>query len=352
MIWNSEIADAVRQSQFVSLFMMLRAASTLSKTNDNREARLCSAVLGNQAASWSRPLSKSRNSWFVRVKMFFFGIRFTNRRYSSYREPFANGEGNITVQVQRKNKFPATDQNYKGRYLLVADSDIDCLFYTSILLQRFGYYPHIAKTAHEAFIAATTATPSLIITALDLTDLNGLDFIRLLRKNSGSSDIPCIALRKQNDSVDEHHCFSAGAAGCLTKPVSAEVLYHAVQTAIETTCRTTIRIQTVQVVKVQNSPSDKHSLVIHSANISENGVFLKTCEPEPLNTRLFLKLNLNGQIIAAEALVVYHTAVDMNHPEPGMGLKFIQITPRDREIVRRFIKAETSQDCIVRVQPW
>jgi len=124
------------------------------------------------------------------------------------------------------------DKDGKSRYLLVVDSDVDDLFFTAMLLERFGYYLHIARTAREAFIAAATATPSLIITALDLSDLSGLHLIQLLKKNAGTLDIPFIILRRPSDLLKENQCFSAGAARCLNKPVSAEVLYQAVQIAI------------------------------------------------------------------------------------------------------------------------
>jgi two-component system chemotaxis response regulator CheY len=170
---------------------------------------------------------------------------------------FVKSGRNVLVYKQEENDvLKDPDQYCKSRYILVADSHIDSLFYTSILLQRFGYYPHIAKTAREAFIAATTATPSLIITALDLADLSGLDFIRLLRKNFTVSNIPFITLRKADDFIEEHQCFSAGAAGCLTKPVSAEILYRVVQKAIETAQGATIRIRVIQNKKAQHAPPD------------------------------------------------------------------------------------------------
>jgi len=124
------------------------------------------------------------------------------------------------------------DKDGKGRYFLVVDGDVDDLFYTAMLLKQFEYYPHIVKTAREAFIAATAATPSLIITALDLSDLNGLNLIQILRMNVGTLDLPFIILRRPGDLIEERQCFNAGAAHCLVKPVSAEALYQAVQTAI------------------------------------------------------------------------------------------------------------------------
>jgi CheY-like chemotaxis protein len=127
-----------------------------------------------------------------------------------------------------------SDQRSTGRYLLVVDSDIDNLIYTSMLLQGFAYHPHIAKTAREAFLAVNIAKPALIIAALDIADLHGLDLMRLLKKNIGTVDIPFILLRKPTDTINENQCSTAGAVNCLTKPISAEELYHAVRNALST----------------------------------------------------------------------------------------------------------------------
>jgi two-component system, OmpR family, KDP operon response regulator KdpE len=150
-----------------------------------------------------------------------------------------------------------SDQQRTGRYLLVVDSDMDNLIYTSMLLQKFSYHPHIAKTAKEAFLAVNTAKPALIIATLDLVDLNGLDLIRLLRKNLGTIEIPCIILKKTADSTSENQCFDAGAVDCLTKPVSAEKLYHAVRNALSTAETREIYSHKEKISALKNNP--KHN---------------------------------------------------------------------------------------------
>ena len=134
--------------------------------------------------------------------------------------------------MSNHNNSIALSQNCNGSYLLLVDSDIDDLFYTSILLRRFNYRLHIAKTAREAFIAATTTKPALIVVALDLIDLSGLNFIHVLKKNVSTLDIPIITLRSREAEISDEDCLSAGAFCCLPKPISAEALYRAVQTAM------------------------------------------------------------------------------------------------------------------------
>src|SRR4030065_2578405 len=80
----------------------------------------------------------------------------------------------------------------RSHSLLIVDSDAQSLVYMSMLLQRFDFRTETAKTAREAFASATTAIPSLIITALSLKDMNGLNLITQLRKNPKTTNIPFI----------------------------------------------------------------------------------------------------------------------------------------------------------------
>jgi CheY-like chemotaxis protein len=234
----------------------------------------------------------------------------------------------------------------KKHSLLIVDSDAQNLLYISMLLQRFDYQTDTAKTAREAFASATLTIPSLIITALGLKDMNGLNLIKLLRKNPKTTNIPFIALRNQEDAVGEQYCFSAGAVDCLVKPVSAELLYRAVQGGLEDKPRATMRIRTIQPVKVGTIPFDGRE-GMYTLDLSERGIFLRTSKSAPENTLLSCRINLSGTIIAAEAKVIY-TCPPCKGPyhEPGMGLQFTYVSQNDLELLRNFIRTEVTRGIV------
>ena len=70
-------------------------------------------------------------------------------------------------------------------------------------------------------------------------------------------------------------------------------------------------------------------------------MFLRTWSPAALNTRLSLQIDLNGRIVPLEAAVLYsdRTGMGQDH-EPGMGLGFVRIEPKDQECIRQFIMHE------------
>lgn len=241
-------------------------------------------------------------------------------------------------------KNAASDQSdKKSRFLLVVDSDANNLYYTSMLLQRFNYQIKAVATAAEALVLAEVAAPSLIITALGLRDMHGLDLIRRLKQDPGIAGVPFIALLRQGNLIQERRCFELGATDCLGQPVSPDLLFRAVQAAVETTPRAYIRIRTQLPVTVNNLQIDRPGGACVSV-LSERGMFLRTTSMAAVNTRLSFELALNDVFITAEAVVLYSYPTGGGpYHEPGMGLEFVWIAPRDRELIRQFIRNEVTR---------
>jgi CheY-like chemotaxis protein len=231
----------------------------------------------------------------------------------------------------------------KSRYLLLVDSDANNLFYLSMLLQRLNYQIYSAKTAGEAIEMATAVAPSLVVTSLDLQDMSGLRLVQQLRTDPSIADVPFIALVRQGDLIGEKQSFELGATDSLHQPISPESLYRAVQAAVETTPRTNIRIRTRLLVMVNNLPLDYNEGTCVT-ELSERGMFLRTTAPVAVNTHLSLQFDLGHALIAVEAVVVYSSLTGGGTiSEPGMGLEFVRITQKDRDLIRRFIRSEVTQ---------
>lgn len=241
---------------------------------------------------------------------------------------------NVTPNIQER----------KSRFLMVVDSDADSRSYLCSLLQRFNYPSFSAETAKDAIETATTAVPLLVVTSLHLKDMDGYDFIRLLKEHPKTADVPVIAVNKQEDLAVRKRCLDLGAVGCLYHPMSAEALYRIVQVAIEKNPRACMRIQTNQPVKVIDTRHD--SLYgAYTLDLSEHGMFLRTVNPAVPNARLSLQLDLGGRLISTEAEVLYSCkAGEEPYKEPGIGLRFTRIDPRDQERIRHFIMQEVTRD--------
>jgi hypothetical protein len=58
-----------------------------------------------------------------------------------------------------------------------------------------------------------------------------------------------------------------------------------------------------------------------------------------------VRIDLSGTEVRAKAVVLYSSAQgDGPTGEPGMGMKFVDISDRDRGMIRRFIKEQLVKD--------
>jgi len=225
----------------------------------------------------------------------------------------------------------------KGRFILLVDSDPKNLLYLSTLLRRFDYQTYTANTAREVFELVTSSVPSLIITSLDIKDMDSLTLMQALKKSPQTVGIPFITMTRQEGTSKQKRSFLCGASDCLSLPVTPERLYRAVQKEVERTPRTCIRIQMLLPVKITSMPGEAYRTCM--LDLSERGIFLACEEPAAVNTRLSLLINLNGRLIPVEATVlqvIQHS--EGPHLQAGMALEFVQIALEDKEAIRQFIR--------------
>jgi hypothetical protein len=77
--------------------------------------------------------------------------------------------------------------------------------------------------------------------------------------------------------------------------------------------------------------------------ISEHGMYIRTLNPHPPNSRLNVRIDLYGRSITAEAVVLYsHRVGEGPFGEPGMGIKFDRIARQDQEFLRIYIDSAHS----------
>ena len=231
---------------------------------------------------------------------------------------------------------------FRRRFLLVVDSDARSLFYTTTLLQRFQYNIWTAQSAEEAIEMATTAIPAMVITTQNLNDMPGFKFIHQLKQINRTRLVPIIVLSDKTDPADERACLVAGAVTCLATPIKAEDLYRVIQVAVEPIPRMNIRINTSLSVTI-NSQTVQCREGECASVLSEHGVYVRTLDPFPLNTRLPIQIHMADRTISADAVVIYSDRTSAEHQDPGMGMQFVQISQQDQEHIRKFIRDEITR---------
>jgi len=81
--------------------------------------------------------------------------------------------------------------------------------------------------------------------------------------------------------------------------------------------------------------TSKHKQVLFTRDLSAGGCFIKTLHPLPKGSRLRLRIRHAGARFTAIATVIDDLS------EEGMGVEFIQLKPKDRAILQKWLAGET-----------
>jgi two-component system, chemotaxis family, chemotaxis protein CheY len=98
-----------------------------------------------------------------------------------------------------------------------------------ITLSGAGYTVTGACDGVDGLASATQDAFDLIITDLNMPNMDGLTMIRALRKMPAYAGVPILFLTTENADSAKREAKSAGATGWITKPFHADQLVRVVQ---------------------------------------------------------------------------------------------------------------------------
>ena len=108
-----------------------------------------------------------------------------------------------------------------GKRVLVVDDDVKTVELVKLYLDRDGYRVLTAHDGVEALRLAQEAHPNLIVLALMLPGIDGLEICHTLRQES---DVPIIMLTAKTTDQDKLTGLELGADDYVTKPFSPREL--------------------------------------------------------------------------------------------------------------------------------
>lgn len=235
------------------------------------------------------------------------------------------------MTTKKEKRAPAAR---KKRFILVVDNSHRDAGYTGLLLQNLGYNSTMVRSGEEALEFIATAAPALVISELVLPGMNGIDLFERLSQDPSRAAVPVIIQTKLTDLEIEDRCRRAGCAGCLNKPVQAFELYRAVQQALEPTPRQNIRVP----VNLKASLEGPSSAAVFVTMLSDNGLFVRTLDPHPAGSKHTVSFLLEDRMIRVDAVVLYAYGYEEGpQKEPGMGMKFLNLSPVDKDVIQNYI---------------
>jgi two-component system phosphate regulon response regulator PhoB len=119
-----------------------------------------------------------------------------------------------------------------GATIMVVEDDPGIMELVQYQLQRDGYVVRTAVTLAEANKLLRRGVPALLLLDLMLSDGNGLDFCRELRRRDETRRLPVIMMTARDDEADVVSGLEVGADDYVTKPFSPRVLLARVRAVL------------------------------------------------------------------------------------------------------------------------
>ena len=116
----------------------------------------------------------------------------------------------------------------RGKVLIVEDDRAICSFMRRVL-EANGYESIIVGTGREALSMLTSHCPDVVILDLGLPDMDGMTFLKEVRKNSLT---PIIVLSARTNERDKVLALDSGANDYVTKPFGAAELLARIRSAL------------------------------------------------------------------------------------------------------------------------
>jgi two-component system, chemotaxis family, chemotaxis protein CheY len=113
--------------------------------------------------------------------------------------------------------------------ILTVDDSASLRMAIRIVLSAAGYSVAEACDGADGLAKAAATRFDLIVTDLNMPNLDGLSMIRALREQPAQAGVPIIFLSTESDSEVKAQAKAAGATGWLVKPFQPEQLLRVVQ---------------------------------------------------------------------------------------------------------------------------
>jgi DNA-binding response OmpR family regulator len=120
-----------------------------------------------------------------------------------------------------------------ARRILIIEDNRDLCKLFDVYLRAVGYESSYAETCAAGIGKAVTENPDLIITDLNLPDMNGVEATEILKQNPATCDIPIVMLTATSREECKVEALKAGVAAYVVKPVSLPDLVSSIRALTE-----------------------------------------------------------------------------------------------------------------------
>ena len=232
----------------------------------------------------------------------------------------------------------------KKKILLVDDVKLFLELEKTFFQRKAAFEVMTAGSGKEAIKIVDSEQPDLIFMDLYMPEMDGDECCRLIKDSEGGKSIPVVMVTSAGNEEDRARCLAAGCNEIITKPVNRSHFHSVAKKYIEVHERKEPRYASH--IKVMFGQHRDELSADYSVNLSTSGLFLSSPNLYPVNTRLFLEMNLPDidKAVCCQSRVAWVNEADkpLKRDLPvGMGLKFDNILPAETDVIRGYIDNNT-----------
>ena len=128
--------------------------------------------------------------------------------------------GAVCTRAPQPLVQPAADRHSAGQVLLASERTPGLPVLIDAL-EESGYSVVLESTGEAALRAAAHQRPDIVLVEASLPDIEGFELLRRLKADPATSALPLLFVTAQTDAEHLMTALEAGAADCVTKPVTA-----------------------------------------------------------------------------------------------------------------------------------
>lgn len=113
--------------------------------------------------------------------------------------------------------------------ILVVEDNLMNFELVKDLLEASDYQVIHSPTANDAIESLKTIVPDLILTDIQLPDLDGYSLIKILKANEKTRNIPMVALTAYAMKGDRQKILETGCDGYISKPINTREFIETVR---------------------------------------------------------------------------------------------------------------------------
>lgn len=205
-------------------------------------------------------------------------------------------------------------------------------------LEGCGYELVTASSGEETLKRLDRIAPDLLLLDFYMPGMDGDEVCRLIRKSSRWKSLPILMVTAAGKPEEVRRCLQAGCDDYLTKPVNKQELREKVQRLLGEIKRRTADRVPVQLPAQLREGERLH--VASTADLSTNGVRLKTSAPLAENTTLEIKLELPD----SQPLELFGKIKRApRQPDEGCGVYFLHPDPASKALIDSLVRGQKAE---------